>query len=91
MYMPHITTSEYIKEYVDNMNHFIQWSMYEPFIEKSGEFSSNIACGFFVASKVFIYLAVQKRDMEYIKTHTDTASMYFIGFYKVTLSSLFPQ
>jgi hypothetical protein len=82
MYMQHITLSEYIKEYVDNMNHYIQWIMYEPCIEKSGEFPSNISCGFFVVSKVFTYLAIQNKDMEDIKTHTDRASMYFIEFYK---------
>ena len=82
MYMQHHSLSEYIKEYVDSINHYIQWIMYEPCIEKSGEFPSNIACGFFVVSKVFIYLAIQNKDMEHIKTHTDRASMYFIEFYK---------
>jgi len=81
-HMHQYTLSEYIKEYVDNMNHYIQWIMYEPCIEKSGEFSNNISCGFFIASKVFIYLSVQGKDMEHIKTHTDRASMYFIEFYK---------
>lgn len=80
--MQQYSLSEYIKEYVDNMNHYIQWVMYEPNIEKSGEFSSNAICGFFIASKVFIYLTIQGKNMEYIKSHTDRASMYFIEFYK---------
>jgi hypothetical protein len=74
--------SEYIKEYVDNMNHYIQWIMYEPTIEKNEWFARNVVSGFFVASKVFIYTSIQGHDMEHIKAQTDKASMYFVEFYK---------
>lgn len=73
---------EYIKEYVDNMNHYIQWIMYEPMIEKNNWFVRNSLCGFFIASKVFIYTSIQCNDMRHIKSQTDKASMYFVEFYK---------
>ena len=83
MYMYHTySIGEYIKEYVDNMNHYIQWVMYEPLIEKNEWFVRNLMCGFFVASKVFIYTSIQCNEMSHIKSQTDKASMYFVEFYK---------
>lgn len=73
----------YIKEYVDALNRYIQWLVYDDIIDKQGDnWSGNLLTGFLITSKVFIYLAVQGHDIEYIKKQVDSASMYYIEFYR---------
>jgi hypothetical protein len=77
------TTQDCIKEYISASNRYIQWMVYDELVDKqSADFSSNLINGLFVISKVFIFLAIQDKEIDDLRDKTDRASMYYIEFYR---------